>query len=242
MKQIKIDYQPFFGGVLHDNELFSSDENYIEVKSFYEEEDKNYIFQKCPAWKHWASSSFIVYSQADIILFFDKNQRTIGSQYMSSQELNYWVQINMDDDEWLNGVCPVIQIGQMMCLDTNQKNVWVEQMPYFNKYADANYEIVPASFPFSTWKRPLSVAIKILDITKPIVIRRGDPLYIMRFYTDGFANFSVNRKKLDDNYFTELKSNMKWVKENPWKSWQKITNLFKKETESKCPFSFMFKK
>lgn len=242
MKHIKIDYQPFFGGGLHDNEFFSCEEHYIPVTSFYESEDKNYIFQRCPAWKTWASSSFIVYSQSDIIFFFDEDKKSIGSNYLSPEELRYWIQINMENDCWLDGTCPVIQIGQMMCLDTKDKNVWVEQLPYFNKYPDSNYEIIPATFPISVWKRPLSVAIKILDNTKPVVIRRGDPLYIMRFYTDDFASFSLEKKNLGENYKNEIKSNMNWIRENPMKSWSKIIGLFNKEKKSKCPFSFMFKK
>ena len=243
MKHIKIDYQPFFGGGLHDNEFFSCDENYIDVKSFYELEDKNHVFAKCPAWKHWASSAFIVYSQADIVFFVNKDSKQIGSNYLSPQELNYWIQFNAENDAWLDGKNPVIQIGQMMCLDTKEKNVWVEQLPSFEKSSDSNYEIVPAAFPISVWKRPLSVAIKISDPNKPVVIRRGDPLYIMKFNTGNFSTFSLNKKQLGDNYKNELMSNMNWVKQNPMKSWSKIIGLFNNQkNESKCPFSFLFRK
>ena len=63
-------------------------------------------------------------------------------------------------------------------------------------------------FNSSSWTRSLSFAMDVVDYTKPIVIKRGDPLYQVSFYS----------KNLDDSY--------KLVKKEPS---EKLRGILKRE-------------
>jgi hypothetical protein len=79
------------------------------------------------------------------------------------------------------------------------KPLWMEVLPPYlhDEYYRINATIVPGTFDFSNWVRNTSVAFKIRDFSQPVNLRRDDPLFYVRFYSDNPYD-TISLKLLDE--------------------------------------------
>ena len=101
-----------------------------------------------------------------------------------------------------------------------------------------NINVIGATFDISKWYRPLEFAFEIIDNTQPIVIKRGDPLYYVKFNTLDKVKLvkQETTKKIEDIIImcTQLKNyTPNNSMRNNYSLLHKIINKFKTK---KCPF------
>ena len=123
---------------------------------------------KCPAWRHKASRTFVIRSPLDITIQLDPLQSNL-----TDQRFHRFV------DEII-GKTIQLSIPEFLFW-THKKNVWIEQRPHPLTSLN-NYVCVGGWFSLSAWCRPLGVGIEVIDPSKPVTIKRGDPLYEVCFY------------------------------------------------------------
>lgn len=221
------------------NSPFAFD-NFIHPKRLSEVEDKKYEFYKCPAWNSWASSSFVFYSQIDIDFYIKDNK--ICSDNYSIEYLSKWITPSPD---WLDGPCPVVQMKQYMFFWTEEKNLWIEQTPFANSILYSNIDLIPAHFPLSVWKRPVSFGFKV-PTNRPVIIKRGDPIYTIRFNTDEMSRYNLIASHPTQEILDESMDNVRHKYLNKdISSWSLIEERLESQVlekkKSKCPFSFLWK-
>mgnify|MGYP000905272507 CR=1 FL=1 len=111
----------------------------------------------------------------------------------------------------------------------------------------SNTNLISGQFDISKWIRPVSPAFEIIDDEKVLTIRRGDPLYYIKFRTDKKVNlvrvkqteelekiekacarlkFFVPRNSLEENYqaassFLKLFKSTLYKTRCPFKFWRK---------------------
>ena len=73
----KIYYAPFMEGYQFgwEHPLFE-EEVYIPIQpylSYYKEYHEKHTYWKCPAWKHYWKNAFVIFSQMDMTITYDKN-------------------------------------------------------------------------------------------------------------------------------------------------------------------------
>ena len=78
---------------------------------------------------------------------------------------------------------------------TENKNIWVEVKDHPLTSLNSNFTVVQGWFNLSSWTRPISFGLNIVDNTKPVVIKRGDPLYKINFIEEGNLNQTFNMEK-----------------------------------------------
>ena len=83
----------------------------------------------------------------------------------------------------------------MLICWTKNKNIWVEVKDYPLTSLNNNFTVVQGWFNLSSWTRPISFGLNIVDNTKPVVIKRGDPLYKINFIEEGNLNQEFKFKK-----------------------------------------------
>ena len=104
-----------------------------------------------------------------------------------------------------------------------------------------NFIAVGGWFNLSNWSRNLSLAITLVDERKPVIIKKGDPLFRVSFYPSDLNN-GVNLSqekdptKIDYTWDEYIKKQTIGQQNKTWKP-----RLFSETGESKCPFSFLFK-
>jgi hypothetical protein len=104
-----------------------------------------------------------------------------------------------------------------------------------------NFIAVPGWFNLSNWSRAMSLAITIVDETKPVKIKKGDPLFRVSFYSPNLDSDIIMKQEMNEDKITEMVDayNQKKVVDHEEKSWRK--KLFAKTGMNKCPFSFLYK-
>ena len=201
------------------------------------EVDKNHMYSKCPALKEWGKNTWIVYQPFNIeIEYISAEKRLIGNLVQSAFD-NY---IHLES-YWLDGKNPNVQFNDFYLFWTEEKDVWVEQIPHplISRYGIG---VIPGTFPISVWQRPITCGFDILDYDVNIKIPRGTPLYYVRFYSrKSDSLFSLNKEPLPKKMLEFQKQHTRLKDYAPQESWNLIKDRLKKE-ESSCPFNFLRRK
>ena len=124
----------------------------------------------------------------------------------------------------------------------SDKSVMLEVVPpvwHKNKFQN-NVNIIGATFDISKWYRPLEFAFEIIDDTQPIVIKRGDPLYYVRFSTVDKVKLvkQETTKKIEalSAMCTQLKN---YIPNNSMsKNYSLMHKIIDKFKPKRCPFKW----
>jgi hypothetical protein len=190
----------------------------FEPETLFQNADKKSVYYQCPAWAHKAKRTYIVRCPVDITLKVTPPDDESGEGSIESENLNQirfdrWISPTFDVENWCRKEKVTLQFNMPKFLFwTEERNVWMEQSPYPLTAVKNNILCLNGWFNLSSWTRSLSFAMDVVDYTKPIVIKRGDPLYQVSFYS----------KNLDDSY--------KLVKKEPS---EKLLRDIKKRTKAK---------
>ena len=149
------------------------------------------------------------------------------------------------NDDYFSAPNPVLQLKSPMFLFwTEADNVWFEFDAHPMTALNNNFIAVGGWFNLSNWSRASSLAMTIVDETKPVIIKRGDPVCNIRFYpTDDLDDGVLLKEEKNSKVIEKIKTRYAKKQKQGWsdKNWK--GKLFTRTTsESKCPVSFLFGK
>lgn len=209
----------------------------FEPVSSFVESDKSSIYYNCPAWSHKAKRTFIIKSPVDLNIEINKKEKSIFVNNITQDKFDRWFK-NIFFDNWCQDKKITIQITiPLYFFWTNTPNVWIEIESYPYTTINNNFIAVPAWFNISTWTRPLNFAFDVVDHDKPVIIKRGDPLYQITFNTENLDNrIKLIKKDLTEEVYKKAikTTNVKNYVENL------SSKLMFQKQKSKCPFSFLW--
>ena len=191
--------------------------------------DLKYAQTKCPVHNHKQSRTFVVTSPIDFSLSIDRSNNKIS--FSRPELLEY-------DDEHINSPKPVFQLVLPKFLFyTEDDNIWFEFNDHPMTALKNNFIAISGWFNLSNWSRASSTAITLVDEKRCVIIEKGDPLFRVSFYPPNLDDSIILKKETNTEVVNQ------WVEAHSKKSeedWR--PRLFSKtKTESKCPFSFLFK-
>ena len=189
----------------------------------YDSVDKTQQYNKCPVFKHRKNRTFVGYSPIDYKLGFDN-----GVMWSTNPELIG--QYNISDPDNPKELVFQLEICNF-AFWTDEPDVWMDYSSHPLTSLQNNYTVVEGWFNLSNWSRETSLATKIVDRTKPLVIKKGDPLFRVTFLSPDLNRgvFLKERKgKLSEVQFALSES----------KNYEEGNKLFSK-TPNKCPFPFL---
>ena len=163
----------------------------IEPERTLDTMPKTTPYLDCPAFTHKTSREWIVYAPKDMTLEIDNENNMISCAQLTKEDLHRTVQVQ-------NKRAPITTMQvcmPMLICWTKNKNIWVEVKDHPLTSLNNNFTVVQGWFNLSSWTRPISFGLNILDNTKPVVIKRGDPLYKINFIEEGNLNQEFNFKK-----------------------------------------------
>ena len=191
--------------------------------------DLKYAQTKCPVHNHKQSRTFVATSPIDFTLSIDRSNNKISC---SRPELLEY------DDEHIQSPKPVIQlVFPKFLFYTEEDNIWFEFNDHPMTALKNNFIAISGWFNLSNWSRTSSTAITLVDEKRCVIIDKGDPLFRVSFYPPNLDDSIILKKETN----TEIVH--QWVDAHSKKSEEDWRHrLFSKtKTESKCPFSFLFK-
>jgi len=204
---------------------------------------KNSVYYDCPVWKHKSNRIYTIRSPIDIHLSVDVESKSLNSDTLNQKQFDEYLSGTFIDDK--NSWCTVekttiqILIPQFLFW-TKEKNIWIEQRPHPLTSHNNNFVAIGGWFNMSNWTRPLSFSFDVVDTDNPIIIRRGDPLYQVCFYSSNLDDgFILKKSKPSKNVLRKMR-NFTSIKFLFWEGIpQSIKNKLFKNEKSKCPFKFL---
>jgi hypothetical protein len=197
-----------------------------------------YSYHECPVWVHKSSRTFTFESSFNIKLFLDQKNNNIDVESDLDNVQNY-LHINNEtkfDDVYSEH--PVIQLSYPeYFLWTDSADIWVEFLDHPLTSYNNNMICLGGWWNISNYPRGTNSAFQIVNPKEPVIIKEGDPLFRIRFFSknfdDGFTLIEKNElnqeyESFSDELSEEVKNNKNHLQEV----------LFKKS----CPFSFLFPK
>jgi len=197
--------------------------------------DSKYVYQKCPAFVHKNERIFVGTSPVDLDFSIE---RTPEGPLMQISDMSKTDYIDIDN-EHIYSPQPVFQLYIPKFLFwTEDDDIWIEQNDHPMTSLNNNIIAVPAWFNLSNWSRTVSVAFTIVNEHKPVIIKKGDPLFRISFYSDNLNdNFKLEEKKYRNEYKDVVENHLYQRRESDGYK----TKLFSKTSKTgKCPFSFLF--
>ena len=197
--------------------------------------DSKYVYQKCPAFVHKNERIFVGTSPVDLDFSIE---RTPEGPLMQISDMSKTDYIDIDN-EHIYSPQPVFQLYIPKFLFwTESDDIWIEQNDHPMTSLNNNIIAVPAWFNLSNWSRTVSVAFTIVNEHKPVIIKKGDPLFRISFYSDNLNdNFKLEEKKYHNEYKDVVENHLYQRRESDGYK----TKLFSKTSKTgKCPFSFLF--
>jgi hypothetical protein len=186
-------------------------------------------YHECPVWKHRTNRTFIGTSPIDVKFVLDINSDKILSTRVDGFSPLY--QQNYD----LQSEYAVIQLtfpSYYFWVDDNISNLWFEMLDHPLTSLKNNFIIIGGWWNLAGYPRSISVAIKVVNKNKNVIIKKGDPLYRIRFYPDNLNNgvklvkSDILPEKIKNQYILNKSGDPKTMNRR----------LF-----SKCPFKSLFK-
>tara|TARA_B100000965_G_scaffold301482_1_gene260046 strand:- start:227 stop:892 length:666 start_codon:yes stop_codon:yes gene_type:complete len=196
-------------------------------------DDDRFVYSQCPVYNHKSNRVFIGTSPIDFELEIDRTQNIIRCSDDTLIE---------GDDEHFNSPRPVVQLTFPRFLFwTHDDDVWLEFNDHPMTSLRNNFIALGGWFNLSNWSRNSSLAITLVDERKPVIIKKGDPLFRVSFYPSDLnkqINLSQEKDptKIDYAWDEYIKKQHIGQQDKTWKP-----KLFSETGESKCPFSFLFK-
>ena len=184
-------------------------ENDIEKESL--EQHKKYSYHRCPVWNHQISRIFIVKSPVDFEVKFSKTEQHLIEYKIGDEEtkvINLLTDAEDDktfgDDNFIIHIPdvmtdnPVIQLpftNTYFWTSPKLEYVWFEFLDHPMTSLKNNFIPVGGWFNLANYPRNTSLGIKVIDVDKPVSVKKGDPLYRVRFYSDDLDEMPVLVKK-----------------------------------------------
>ena len=191
--------------------------------------DSGYVQNKCPVHNHKQIRTFVATSPIDFSLSVDRSNNKISC---SRPELLEY------DDEHIQSPKPVIQlVFPKFLFYTEDDNIWFDFNDHPMTALNNNFIAISGWFNLSNWSRTSSTAITLVDEERCVIIKKGDPLFRVSFYPPNLDDSIILKKEIDTEVIQQWVDAHSEKSEEDWRP-----RLFSKtKTESKCPFSFLFK-
>ena len=199
-------------------------------------DDDRFVYSQCPVFNHKSNRVFVATSPINFKL--QVIRRPDGEHLIRSTNAS----ILEGDMDHINSPRPVVQLKfPRFVFWTHEDDIWFDFTDHPMTSLVNNFIAVGGWFNLSNWSRGCSLALTIVNESKPVIIKKGDPLFRVAFHPPNLNDGIILSQEKDpqkiDLIYEEYDKKMKEGQSN--KTWK--PKLFSQTGESKCPFSFLFK-
>lgn len=213
--------------IVHYVSAFNSEDTLIKQSDLI---DADYVYTQCPVVTHKLSRVFVGISPIDFRLKINGTD----IECTHPQYIEY-------DDQHLKSPKPVVQlVFPKFLFWTHEDNIWFQITDHPMTALTNNFIAIGGWFNLSNWSRMSSTAITLVDETKPVIIKKGDPLFRVSFHPPNLDEGVILEK---EEGVGEREGILQLWLEHHQKSTKDVwkPRLFSKtKAKSKCPVSFLF--
>jgi len=230
-------------GVYNPHELAYLDTLAIEPEPLYkfisDSRNKNYYprhFLKCYALLDYCKNAFVIRSPIDLTLTIDEQNKfasiDVCDQAFFDRCINIRWSQTAPEDRLVFSIFP----SYVFYAD---ESVMMESMPMILT-PNNNVLLIPGQFDIGKWIRPVDYSGEIIDPSKPIKFKRGEPLFVVRFNNKTGSLVELERVERTQQ-LTNLVANCVYLKtaapftplSKLYEIFSSVLNLFKKSNENR---------
>ena len=169
---------------IHYVSVFNKEDTLIQQSDLI---DSGYVQNKCPVYNHKQSRTFVATSPIDFSLSIDRSNNKISC---SRPELKSMMM------SYINSPKPVFQlVFPKFLFYTEDDNVWFEFNDHPMTALNNNFIAISGWFNLSNWSRTSSLAMTLVDEKRPVIIKKGDPLFRVSFYPPNLDDSIILKKE-----------------------------------------------
>lgn len=205
--------------------------------------DKNFFkfhFLKCYGLLEFCKNTFVVRAPIDITLNIDREKGYATTNACDQEFFDRCLKLRWEEtspnDRFTFTIFPSY-------LFYTTESTTIETLPLVLTHTKTseNTLFMPGRFNMYKWVRPVDFSCEVIDDTKPIVFKRGDPLFMIRFSPDSGKTVELERTTKTKE-LVELVTKCVGLKkvipftplEKAYKIIEPVINLFRRS--GKCPF------
>jgi len=214
------------------------------LNELIKQRNKDTAYFKCPAYIEYYKNVYVIKSPIDIT-FNITQDISADSKYIQIKEYNQEFFDNYIFVRDAKHNSKTLITYNIQYLFYSDEEVDIEVLNAFEHKSDFinNVSVVQGKFDISKWIRPVECAFTVHDDNKEMKIKRGDPLYYVRFNTN--KNIKLNKveytKEVED-IVESLLQVKNFLFNNSMKTNYELAKNYINSKKKKCPFSFLFRK
>lgn len=168
---------------------------YQEPKRFYpliqsQREGAHYL--KCPAFSDNFKNTFVIESPFDLNISFDHASGTINTDRYGQHFYDNYISNRIKQTGPNNPVLFSIDINYLF-FSHDSVEMEFKDVPLLVSESTKNLKVVLGKYNISKWLRPTDYAVEVIDATKPVTLRAGDPLFAINFITENNVPVKLTR-------------------------------------------------
>ena len=217
------------------------------INSLIKNRNKYVEYFKCPAFLDYYKNTFLIRCPFDLKISIEKidGKRYIHTHNYDKEFYNNFIREDIVSDD-SNFFTFSIANSYVFYSDDS---VIIEQIPATLSYHITetlqNLCLIPGKYDIGKWIRPLESMYEVIDDSKEIILKRGDPLYYFRLNTEKKIN--LIRTEYNDTIVDMVQSctSRKVFSKNSsmqenYDSAKSLLHLYRKKLfpSKKCPFGF----
>lgn len=196
---------------------------------------------QCPAFRDYYKNVYMIRSPISITITYDRNDNSLR---ITPQDQKFYDKYIVPRGKQRGSDDPFLMSLSTHYLFLADKKCLIEQLPvtYHESDVAPKIRLILGTFDISQWYRPVEFAFEMLDDTNPLVIKRGDPLFYVRFVTDG--KVSLEHKEPDNETKDAVKACLSLKAGEKLLSLDTLYELAKRVkgklwfNKKKCPFNW----
>lgn len=151
-------------------------------------------FLKCPGFVDFCKNTFFVLSPYDLTLKVDPRDLSVRFDNFSQGMVDACTVIR--GIEPLGSDNPFMVTLPPRAVFWSNDDVEMELMPTFLDTKDSvlNAKVVPGVYNIGKWVRPIEFTFEVMDLDSPVKIKRGTPLFAVRFKPADGSRVTLSRE------------------------------------------------
>jgi hypothetical protein len=152
-------------------------------------------YLKCPAIAETFKNSFVVCCPFDMVLSFDKKTKSVTTDRYGQEFYDAFI-VNRCLKDTYDPKNPMVFsiVTNYVFFSDDSVEIELRDVPLLTSSSTSNIKILPGKFNISKWLRTIEFAAEVIDDTKPVVLKAGDPLYMITFTTKNNVPVKLTRR------------------------------------------------
>jgi hypothetical protein len=164
--------------------------------------DSDYLM--CPAVSDYFSNMFVIKCPYDVTISYNRKTDMYQTDRLGQEWYNqtFFPRFPIMKNDRVVGSCVTMRINYLFVADQDVE-IESSDVPILHTDLTRNIRMIPGTMNIHKWIRPVDFTFEIIDLDQPLQLKRGDPLFAVKFKTSEKVNLTHVEYSKDLKHITE---------------------------------------